>query len=147
MYAMAAFANPTILICNSPSYQEASGLRRCRVDRPPYRPAQTKQGVLVKMQSETNRPEAEEDGRPHFKFDVNSDKDAFGRDPRKETEYWMSAASELLRSEEVRKAQKKLAAEGKDGMTEEQRAYLEFAKGLSSTPKTSERGSTGSESN
>jgi hypothetical protein len=99
------------------------------------------------MQSDTNRPEAEEDGRPHFKFDANSDKDAFGRDPRKETEYWMTAASELLRSEEVRNAQKELAAEGKDGLTEEQRAYLEFAKGLSSTPNSSERTSPGSESN
>lgn len=72
---------------------------------------------------------------PKFRFDAESDKDAFGRDPRKETEFWMEAAGEVLRSEVVQDAVKSHEASGGDGLTDEQRAYLEFAKSLEPKPE------------
>lgn len=58
--------------------------------------------------------------------------DAFGRDPRKETQFWMGAAKSLLESDEVKEAIEAHAAEGGngDGLTDEQRAHLEFMKSL-----------------
>lgn len=56
--------------------------------------------------------------------------DAFGRDPRKETEFWMGAAKNVLESEQVQEAINNYAADGSDGLTDEQRAYMEFLKSL-----------------
>jgi hypothetical protein len=117
---------------------------RCSLFAPKYHAPTTTRALRLKMQSGPEHAESEQEDKeksPQFKFDPKSEKDAFGRDPRKETEFWMEGAKEVLRSEEVKAAQKSLAAEGNDGLTDEQRAFLEFAKGLSSTPKTSESGS------
>lgn len=56
--------------------------------------------------------------------------DAFGRDPRKETEFWMGTAKSVLESEEVKQAIADHAEKGGDGLTDEQRAYMEFIKSL-----------------
>mmetsp|Transcript_2892 Transcript_2892/g.5079 ORF Transcript_2892/g.5079 Transcript_2892/m.5079 type:complete len:92 (-) Transcript_2892:1015-1290(-) len=41
-----------------------------------------------------------------LKFHKDMEKDAFGRDPRKETLQWMDAAKEVLSSPDVQNAQK-----------------------------------------
>lgn len=69
------------------------------------------------------------------KFDPTSETDAFGRDPRKETEFWMGAARSVLDSEEVKQAIEEHAADGGDGLTDEQRAYMEFLKSLDGDSK------------
>lgn len=56
--------------------------------------------------------------------------DAFGRDPRKETEFWMGAAKSVLESEDVKQAIADHAEAGGDGLTDDQRAYMEFIKSL-----------------
>lgn len=66
-------------------------------------------------------------GGPRFKFDPDSPTDAFGRDPKKETEAWMSVAREVLDSPEVCDAIEKHKAEPPP-VTPEQQAYLDFIK-------------------
>lgn len=61
---------------------------------------------------------------------MSGKQDAFGRDPKKETEFWMSAAKSVLDSEEVKKAIEDHTADGGDGYTDEQREYLDFIKSL-----------------
>lgn len=78
----------------------------------------------------SNGSENESDPKFAFKFDPNSETDAFGRDPRKETEFWMGAAKNVLESEQVQEAINNYAADGSDGLTDEQRAYMEFLKSL-----------------
>ena len=56
--------------------------------------------------------------------------DAFGRDPKKETAFWMGAAKSVLDSDEVKDAIEKHKADGGDGYSDEQRAYMEFIKSL-----------------
>ncbi|GAB0494612.1 hypothetical protein MMPV_005906 [Pyropia vietnamensis] len=68
-------------------------------------------------------------GRTRFKYDPDSPTDAFGRDPKKETEAWMSGAREVLDSPEVRDAIEKHKAEPPP-VTPEQQAYLDFIKSL-----------------
>lgn len=68
-------------------------------------------------------------------FDCTHGQDAFGRDPRKETEFWMGAARSVLDSEEVKQAIEEHAADGGDGLTDEQRAYMEFLKSLDGDSK------------
>lgn len=68
-------------------------------------------------------------GGPRFKYDPASPTDAFGRDPKKETEAWMSGAREVLDSPEVRDAIEKHKAEPPP-VTAEQQAYLDFIKSL-----------------
>jgi len=58
------------------------------------------------------------------------DSDYFGRDPRKETEFWMEHAREVLKSKEVSDAVEAHKKSGKDNLTEEQKAWLEFAKSI-----------------
>lgn len=67
---------------------------------------------------------------PSFKFDKDSDVDAFGRDPKKETDFWRAAANEVVASDAVREAVASHEADGGDGLTDEQRAYMEFVKSL-----------------
>ena len=52
----------------------------------------------------------------------------FGRDPKKETEFWMSHAKEVLDSDSVQNAVKEHKDKGNDGYTDQQREYLEFLK-------------------
>lgn len=67
---------------------------------------------------------------PWSKFDPNSSKDAFGRDPRKETEFWMEGAREVLESDIVVEALAEYKPDAADGLTDEQRAYMEFANSI-----------------
>lgn len=60
----------------------------------------------------------------------DEDTDYFGRDPRKETEFWMEHAREVLESKEVTEAVEAHKKSGKENLTEEQRAWLEFARSI-----------------
>ncbi|GJQ11738.1 hypothetical protein GpartN1_g3529.t1 [Galdieria partita] len=60
----------------------------------------------------------------------SDDSDYFGRDPRKETEFWMEHAKEVLESKEVADAVEAHKKSGKTNLTEEQKAWLEFAKSI-----------------
>lgn len=75
--------------------------------------------------------------RPWSKFDPDSPTDAFGRDPRKETEFWMDGAREVLASDIVVEALAEYEADGGDGLTDQQRAYLEFANSINVDGKAS----------
>ncbi|PXF42985.1 hypothetical protein BWQ96_07289 [Gracilariopsis chorda] len=80
-----------------------------------------------------DNPDGEDTVKPRrfkHKFDPESDLDAFGRDPRKETEFWMGAAKSVLESEDVKQAIADHAEAGGDGLTDDQRAYMEFIKSL-----------------
>ncbi|KAI0566607.1 hypothetical protein FGB62_7g661 [Gracilaria domingensis] len=80
--------------------------------------------------------EGESAERPfNYRFDPQSETDAFGRDPRKETEFWMDAAKHVLESDEVQQAIADHAAGGGDGLTDEQREYLDFIKSLDEESK------------
>lgn len=71
-----------------------------------------------------------EDGMPKFRFDPESGRDAFGRDPKKETDFWRGAVAEVIGSEAVQEAVRAHEAEGGDGYTDEQREYFAFLKSL-----------------
>jgi hypothetical protein len=72
----------------------------------------------------------DENGVPKFRYDPASGKDAFGRDPKKETDFWRGAAAEVIQSEVVQAAVKEFEADGGDGYTEEQREYFKFIESL-----------------
>lgn len=61
----------------------------------------------------------------HFVLSTTT-QDAFGRDPKKETEFWRESARDLLASNEMQDAIAKFTAENPDNLTDEQRAYKEF---------------------
>lgn len=84
----------------------------------------------------------EEETRYNHRFDPESETDAFGRDPKKETEFWMGAATDVLKSEEVQAAIAEHAEDGGDGLTEEQRAYMAFIEGLDAGKGDADAGST-----
>lgn len=63
--------------------------------------------------------------------------DAFGRDPRKETAFWLDAARNVLDSDEVQQAVAEHVEKGGDGLTDEQRAYMEFIKSMDETKEDS----------
>lgn len=57
-------------------------------------------------------------------------KNAFGRDPKKETEFWMQSARDVLASHDVKDAIDKFKVENPDNLTDEQKAYNEFIRKL-----------------
>lgn len=59
-------------------------------------------------------------------FSVYMTQNAFGRDPKKETDFWRESARDLLASDEMQDAIAKFTAENPDNLTDEQRAYKEF---------------------
>lgn len=74
-----------------------------------------------------------------FKFDKDSDVDAFGRDPKKETDFWRAAANEVVASDAVLEAVASHEADGGDGLTDEQRAYMEFINSLDEGKESREK--------
>ncbi|EME30681.1 uncharacterized protein Gasu_19280 [Galdieria sulphuraria] len=66
------------------------------------------------------------------------DSDYFGRDPRKETEFWMEHAKEVLESKEVADAVEAHKKSGSSNLTEEQKAWLEFARSITPKPEDEE---------
>lgn len=60
---------------------------------------------------------------------VRALKDAFGRDPRKETDFWRSSARDLLDSQEVRDAIEE-HTQNPTSVDPEREAYLQFLRDL-----------------
>mmetsp|Transcript_7264 Transcript_7264/g.15547 ORF Transcript_7264/g.15547 Transcript_7264/m.15547 type:complete len:131 (-) Transcript_7264:293-685(-) len=75
--------------------------------------------------------EAEKDDVDHslagqpIKYEKDMERDAFGRDPREETKLWMSAAKEVLGSDEVVAAKAEFKPT-ESQMSKEQQEYTDF---------------------
>jgi len=92
-------------------------------------PVEAAKAAAAASSSTPSAGEASAEPRFKFKFDPASPTDAFGRDPKKETEAWMSGAREVLDTPAVRDAIEKHKAEPPP-VTAEQQAYLDFIKSL-----------------
>jgi len=92
-------------------------------------PVEVAKAAAAASSSSPSTDEASAEPRFKYKFDPASPTDAFGRDPKKETEAWMPGAREVLDSPAVRDAIEKHKAEPPP-VSAEQQAYLDFIKSL-----------------
>eukprot|EP00871_Galdieria_phlegrea_P003858 jgi/Galph1/4473/GphlegSOOS_G3159.1 len=88
----------------------------------------TRLGSISQIPIVCNGAQQQPQREPHW---TDEDTDYFGRDPRKETEFWMEHAREVLESKEVVEAVEQHKQSGKTNLTPEQEAWLEFAKSIS----------------
>ncbi|CAN8074970.1 unnamed protein product [Agarophyton chilense] len=134
-----AFVSPFSISIKAGYVCSTGFMERLRSQRTYHVAVTQKSRIMSNLEANENHKEevprgegeqGSQERRFRYKFDPTSDTDAFGRDPRKETEFWMGAAKSVLESSEVQQALAEHAAEGGDGLTDEQREYMEFIKSL-----------------